>query len=301
MSIEQELRDAMRAHTEQVDPTGSYDDVRERAEQATSAARRRRATGGALLAAAAVAGAVFAASALRGDDGVEVDIVGPGPSTTASTTTIPTSTTANSSTTVVPPPTAATPTSVAAPPPPPPPVTQPDPVFIWTTGAEDSAAAARAFAIEYLGMTDPFVEEGEEPLPQPISVRATERGPETLIWTEQPTPGRFVITSVASPNLHFTSPGAGGSISSPLTVAGLGRAFEGTVQIEVRQDGQLFGQNLGATFATGSAGPDLGPFEATLTIDPPTTQHGSIVLWVASAEDGTTLEATVIPIRFAGF
>ena len=69
------------------------------------------------------------------------------------------------------------------------------------------------------------------------------------------------------------------------------------MHVEVRADGQAFGQSLAATTVMGG-GTEVAPFSGDVTFDRPTTSGGAIVLFTDSAEDGSIVEATVVRIRF---
>jgi hypothetical protein len=87
-------------------------------------------------------------------------------------------------------------------------------------------------------------------------------------------------------------------IASPLRVTGRATAFEGTVQVEVREDGMTFGQSLGKGFVTGRGDGVLGPFSGEIRFRRPTRPGGAVVFFEQSAADGSTLRATVVRVAF---
>jgi hypothetical protein len=70
------------------------------------------------------------------------------------------------------------------------------------------------------------------------------------------------------------------------------------VTVEVRQDGQAAGENLGESFVMGGANGEFGPFAGDITIEPPTAAAGAVVFTTLSAEDGSVQEATVVRVAF---
>jgi len=266
MTTEERLREAIRAHTDVVDPAGEWPHVRQ---QALFARRRRRvwlAGGSALAIAAAVVIAVVAVPALRdGDQAVRVGPADPGPDQT----TVPDT----------------TPTTLPAGPSP----------YVYVSDANAPEDAAREFASEFLGMTDPIVGEMAD---GKVAVRAIERGPITEVAMER-IAGTWRVTNAFSDNIHVKNPSNLDEIASPLPLIGLARAFEGTVQVEVRQDGQQFGDALGTGFVTGRGDGVLGDFDDSIEFAPPSEPAGAVVFYTESAEDGSVLEATVVRVAFA--
>jgi len=80
-------------------------------------------------------------------------------------------------------------------------------------------------------------------------------------------------------------------------LAGTSVAFEAVVRVEVRGAGQTFGQSLGATTVMGG-GTEMQPFAGDVAFDAPTTTSGAVVFFTDSAEDGSIVEATVVPVTF---
>jgi hypothetical protein len=131
-----------------------------------------------------------------------------------------------------------------------------------------------------------------------VEVRGRADRPVVTTVTVEESGGVWFVTGARTANIDLVSPEAGDRISSPVTVSGSSTAFEAQVNWEVREDGQGFGQRLGAGFFMGGSNGQFGPFEAPLAFTRPTKPAGAIVLLTYSAEDGSVAEATVIRVTF---
>ena len=150
----------------------------------------------------------------------------------------------------------------------------------------DPVQTARAFAVRYLGFTTPALADsgfqaGEPGAGEvPIGVR---RGTEFVLATtvvvrqlaEQGRSGPWTVVAAASPRIEVNSPGPLQRITSPVIVSGRAGAFEGTVNIEVREDGMLAGQSLGSGFVTATGQP--GPFQGEIAFRSPSETGGAVL------------------------
>ena len=177
----------------------------------------------------------------------------------------------------------------------------------------DPVATAREFATRYLGMESPatfaFRSTGTGSGEVPVGFRIGEG--RTTVANPQPTStvvlrqlgaqdasGPWTVVGATSPNIVVTTPRSGDKASSPVRVTGQAHAFEGTVQVQVREDGMLAGQSLGRGIVTGG-GDALRPFSGDVTFRAPTKPAGAVVLFEVSAADGQgTLRAAVVRVRF---
>jgi hypothetical protein len=207
--------------------------------------------------------------------------------TTTSTTTEPTTTAPATTTTAAPAP-APTDTSTA--------------VFPYASSAlryDDPVAAARGFAVEFVGFTDPLVGEfmqGDARSGE-VEVRPMANGPVTTVFVRQLGPDdTWWVLGSATDNIATDAPGPGDAISSPVTVRGSAVAFEGVVNVEIRQDGAR--QPLGTGVVTGG-GDVARPFSGEIEFSSPTTPYGAVVFLTRSEEDGRVWEAAVIRVSFA--
>ncbi|MGH9154326.1 MAG: Gmad2 immunoglobulin-like domain-containing protein [Acidimicrobiales bacterium] len=177
----------------------------------------------------------------------------------------------------------------------------------------DAGFTARAFAREYLGITQDLA---LSPAPSASGVAVTVTvghttgeggGPwpdappitEVLLVRAEPA-GPWTVIAARSPRIVPQHEFDQSDFSSPLGLRGEANAYEGTVQVEVREDGMLAGQALGRTFVTGRGARDgsLGAFEGEVTFRRPTRPGGAVVFYETSAADGRILGATVVPARF---
>ncbi len=167
-----------------------------------------------------------------------------------------------------------------------------------TTRYADPVAAARGFATDFVGFTNPIVGEfrqgdsrsGEVP------VQPDPSGPETTVLVRQLGDTWWVI-GAATADIRLTSPKALASITSPVRLQGTSTAFEGTVNTQVREDGNA--QPIGSGTVMGGGNGTMGPFDGTLAFSPPSAPSGALVLLILSAKDGTVSEAAVLRVRFS--
>lgn len=178
----------------------------------------------------------------------------------------------------------------------------------------DPVATARAFAEQYLDVTDPATfgfqagepgagevpvgfsrGEGGRQLPDPrptftVLLRQLGARGDGGVWT---------VTGAASPDIEVVAPSPLDRISSPVGVRGRARTFEGTVSIEVREDGMGAGQSLGKGFATGG-GDALQAFQGNVSFRSPSRGAGAVVFVERSAATGGSpvLRATVVRVGF---
>jgi hypothetical protein len=175
----------------------------------------------------------------------------------------------------------------------------------------DPVATARAFAERYLGITGAvtfdFRPTGTGAGEVPVGFRgeggrpATQ--PTTVVQLRQlgtvGAGGAWTAVVATSPDIEVSAPAAGATLASPVALTGRARAFEGTVQVEVREDGMVFGQSLGATFVTGRGDGVLGPFSGSVTYRAPSRPAGAVVFFERSAAGGDSsavLRATALRV-----
>jgi len=173
------------------------------------------------------------------------------------------------------------------------------PIASSTTRYADPVSAARGFATDYVGFTDPIVGEFKQGDARSgeVSVQATATGPVTTVLVRQLGDSWWVLGS-STPNIQLTSPSAAATISSPVHLQGKSTAFEATVNTQVRQDGVT--QPLGTGIVMGGANGVTGPFDGTLEFAPPVPgSSGALVLLTLSPRDGHVSEATVVRVKFS--
>ena len=176
---------------------------------------------------------------------------------------------------------------------------------IWPAAGDearftDPVAAARSFATAFLGFEAPVVGDflAGDTRSGEVEVRPIADGPVTTVLVRQLTGAdTWYVLGSATAAIEITSPDALTTIRSPVTVRGSAHAFEGTVQVEIRQDGTA--GPIGAGFVTGG-GDQMRPFEGTVGFDPPTARFGALVLLTRSAENGQVWEAAAIRVGLDG-
>ncbi len=215
-----------------------------------------------------------------------------GSTTTESTTTVPSTT--DSVTTAATDPTTAT--------------TAPDQdtyrtaVWPWPDSATryaEPVEAARGFAVDFVGFTDPVVGEFQQGDSRSgeVEIRPVAGGPVTVVFVRQlDADNTWWVLGSATTNLTLDEPDALSTIESPLTVTGTALAFEGHVDVTLRADGVT--EPLVATFATGG-GDEPRPFETTLEWSASGADGGAVVLTTSGGEDGRIWEAAVTRVLFA--
>jgi hypothetical protein len=176
-------------------------------------------------------------------------------------------------------------------------------VWPWVgtdTRYTDPVDAATAFAEEYLGMTDPLVGDFRQgdALSGEVEVRSVETFTPTLVSLRMfGRAGTWWVLGAATADIEVDEPLADAVVSSPLTVSGRSVAFEGTVQVAIRVDGD--DEPVFEGFVTGGAAPgDSAPFEETFEWDAPESGRGQLVFFTVSSDDGRVLQATVVRVTF---
>lgn len=168
-----------------------------------------------------------------------------------------------------------------------------------STRYSDPVAAARGFAIDFVGFTSPTLgafrpgdaRSGE------VDVRGAGGLTTTVLVRQLGTDATWWVLGAVTANIQAQQPTALATISSPVRLQGRSSAFEGTVQTEVRQDGAV--APLGRGFVTGGSGSELGPFDGMLEFTRPSAASGAVVLFTVSMENGHVAEATVLRVHFA--
>jgi hypothetical protein len=212
--------------------------------------------------------------------------------TSTSTTTTSTSTTTTSTTTTTAPSTTTAPAGDTA-----------TAVWPWVDSDvryDDPVEAARGFAIDFIGFTDPLIGEfmqGDSRSGE-VEVRSIETFAPTIVFVRQLGPDdTWWVLGSATENIVVDAPEALASIASPLSVSGQSTAFEGTVEVEIRADG--VDEPIFEGFVTGGGFEGLGPFADVFAFPNPGVGSGAIVFQTTSSDDGRIWEAGVIRVSFA--
>lgn len=322
MSADDDIRTVLRAEADRYDPaddgwTGITAGVR-------SARRRRRLQGGAIGGVASACVAVGVALAVGGGGGgTDVDAgrdprpvatapeeLGPAPSTPAPVP--PTTASSTTSTTTAPPVSEAVFPGIW-------PFANQAAVDRYEDGDarfEDAVATADAFARDYLGMLDPVVGEAVPVADRALEVQVRLRprgedgqpvpdtGPTTLVrlrsYETSYGDDVWTVVGAASPNIVVEQPAGAEPVSAPLSVRGEATGYEGTVIVNVRQDGMRAGESLGEAVAIAGTYGELASFALDVAYTRPSESTGALVVTTDTGLDGVGVpEATVVPLAFA--
>jgi hypothetical protein len=176
------------------------------------------------------------------------------------------------------------------------------PVESSTVRYSDPVEAARGFAVELARFNRPIVgtfRAGDNRSGE-VEVRAAARGPVTTVLLRRlGSDDSWWVIGATTPNIELDAPAPGSTVSSPLRLSGRARAFEGTVNVALREDGNAV--PLAAGFVTGSGGGQLGPFTGEIAFSRrPAQARGTLVLFTESAENGQVWEAVAIRVGLSG-
>jgi hypothetical protein len=127
-----------------------------------------------------------------------------------------------------------------------------------------------------------------------VEVRAMADGAVTTVFVRQlGADDSWWVLGSATAAMVVEQPSAGALVSSPATVSGQGRGFEGRIVVEVRQDGSA--APLGTAYGTAGSG-GMAPFEVEVDFTAPTSEYGAIVAYGSNGL-GEMLEASVLRVR----
>lgn len=174
---------------------------------------------------------------------------------------------------------------------------------VWPTASgpvyTTPVAAARGFAVDFVGFTSPVVgtfRQGDARSGE-VDVRAKANGPVTTVFVRQlGSGGRWFVLGSATPNINVTRPEALAKVTSPVRVQGTSTAFEANVSVQVRQDGTR--EPIGTGFVMGGSMGQMAPFDGTVSFRRPTAKAGAVLLLTHSAEDGRVWEASTVRVSF---
>lgn len=184
-------------------------------------------------------------------------------------------------------------------------------VWPWATSStrySDPVEAARGFAVDLIGFTDPVMGEyrAGDANSGEVDVRAkTVTTPSTVLVRR--INGTWWVLGAITPDIQLTAPAAGTTVSSPLALAGTSTAFEATVDVRLVADGAAPASTpvdgphavLASGFVMGGSMGEMGPFSGSLTFTSPGAgASGTLVLLTLSAEDGRVLVTTAVRVHF---
>lgn len=165
----------------------------------------------------------------------------------------------------------------------------------------DPVFTARRFLTDYVGFTRLIMGTFRQGDSRSGEVTATTRqgGFVTTVFVRKIGSGNnWTVVGASTPNIQLSSPNTGQRISSPVHIEGNSIAFEGTVLVEVRQDGQYNEDGeLGFEPLLGP-GTEFGPLVGDVYFGNPSTPSGAVIAYTDSAEDGHIEEVTAIKVLF---
>ena len=173
------------------------------------------------------------------------------------------------------------------------------PWFSSPTRYADPVDAARGFAESFLGFDEAVVGEFREGDSRSgeVEIRPTVDGPATTVFVRQLGPDdTWWVLGSATANIIVDEPEALCGVESPLELSGQALAFEGNVEVQVREDG--IDESVVTSNVTGG-GTELLPFDGSIDFEvDPSAESGALVFLTRSAEDGGPWEAVVIRVFF---
>lgn len=176
-------------------------------------------------------------------------------------------------------------------------------VWPWADSSQrfdDPVEAARSFAVDYVGFTDPVVGEfmqGDSRSGE-VEIKPEAIGPVSTVFVRQlGDDDTWWVLGAATANIEVDEPTALSAIDDPVTLKGRANAFEGNVNVTIRVDGVE--EPIVEGFVTGMMG-DMGPFESQQAFPSPKGGWGAIVFRTLSAKDGSVWEAGVVRVGFIG-
>ncbi|HTN99592.1 MAG TPA: Gmad2 immunoglobulin-like domain-containing protein, partial [Microthrixaceae bacterium] len=167
------------------------------------------------------------------------------------------------------------------------------------TRYSDPQKAANGFVTEYLGFVDPTVGEFQQGDSRSGEVPVTTRsgGPVTTVLVRQLDGDNWWVIGATTANLVIDAPESLATVSSPVTVSGQSTAFEGNINLEIREDGRL--QPLAEGFTNGGSNGEMGPFSTSLNLTEGGSSAGAVIVKTLSAKDGNIEEASVVRVKFS--
>lgn len=159
-------------------------------------------------------------------------------------------------------------------------------------------AAAFAFATEYAGFVDPELSEFRQGDSRSGEMEVSRRPgtPVSTILLRQLDDDTWGVIGAEADSITKGTPGTGDVVTSPVEVTGFGLAFEGTINVDVREQGRT--RSIGDGFVTAGGSPPGDDYSGEVEYSTPSTRFGAIVYREFSAEDGTTSWVSVTRVEF---
>ncbi len=157
---------------------------------------------------------------------------------------------------------------------------------------------AQAFLTQYAGFTDPVVSEFREGDSRSGEFEVTRNGsgPVSTVLVRQLDDDTWGVIGAVADEITPDQPEDDATVTSPVVVTGVGLAFEGTINVDVREQGRT--DSIGEGFVTAGGTPPGGPYDGSITFTTPATDTGAVMYREFSAEDGTTSWVSVTRVAF---
>lgn len=283
---EQRLRDALAAEAASIEP--SSDGLRRIEEKlmtdTTSAANRTRyyVLGGVAAAIVLVAGLLIAFGGGNDDDS---EVATGSTETTNTTESTTTSTTADGDGPFAP-------------------TTDPSlvvyPAIDSSQRFDSPEAVTYAFLTEYAEFTDPVIsdfQQGDSRSGE-VSVTPDGSGPTSTVLVRQLEDDTWGVIGAEHEGITPEKPENDATITSPVGVAGSGLAFEGSIKVDVREQGRITSIGEGVVTAGGMS--PGAPYSGQFEFSSPETEFGAIMYREFSPKDGSTAWVAITRVSFAG-
>jgi len=183
------------------------------------------------------------------------------------------------------------------------PVTPADAIWPFTSSASrftDPVTASFSFARDYLGFAEPTVStvSGSVNATAKVSLRPSAGGRVTTVMlVRSATGGTWWVVGASTPTIVVSAPAPDAVVTSPVTLSGRSTAYEGVINVDVRQAGSL--TSLARVNVMGGGMGTMGPFQASVHFAAPTQSSGVVMLRERSAKDGSYVAATVVRVKFS--
>jgi len=157
----------------------------------------------------------------------------------------------------------------------------------------------QAFLTQYAGFTDPVVSEFMEGDNRSGEFEVTRNGsgPVSTILVRQLDDDTWGVIGAETDSITPSAPVSEAEVTSPVTLEGEGLAFEGTINVDVREQGRT--ESIGEGFVTAGGSPPGAPYAGSIDVTPSSTDTGAIMYRELSAEDGSTSWVSITRVRFA--
>jgi hypothetical protein len=158
-------------------------------------------------------------------------------------------------------------------------------------------AAAKGFAVSMLGMVDPAASaySGRTSHAGLVDVTPPGGGTPTVVRVSQLADTTWWVTSSTFAEATISSPAAGGTVTSPLTVTGTSVAYEAVANVS------LFANGMPTPLATATVmGGSTSPmaYRGQVTFTSPAHGYGVLVVYTKTAKDGSTVGGTAQRVNF---